>query len=93
MAKNQKKYASLSNLQTFLDKLKALFTTKSEFDNLTDNLIRVFIGTQAQYEVAYANGKIPVNTLVIITETEIPNSGENSSSQLGAGALGYLILG
>ena len=59
-----------------------------------DNLIRIFIGTREAYETANANGEIPVNAIVIITDDETPGgSSDQTSSVLGKGVLGYLILG
>ena len=56
-----------------------------------------FIGTRAEYTAAYAAGHIPVGTIVIITDEpdeddEQANSGATSSI-LGTGVLGYMILG
>ena len=36
---------------------------------------KIFIGTYAEYETANANGKIPINTLVIITDDETTSGG------------------
>lgn len=79
-----------------------------DFDGLAlyDSLIKafvnskIFIGTYAEYETANVNGDVPINTLVIITDDESFNgssSGDNTStstsSKLGEGVLGYMILG
>lgn len=71
-----------------------------------DEKAGVFIGTYAEYQTAYANGQIPINTFVILTDDETSggdsgDSGDSSgdstststSSLLGTGALGYMILG
>ena len=79
------------------------------YDSLIKEFIdnKVFIGTKEEYETAYANGNIKIGTFVIITDDDINNSGGNSggsgdsgeenegktSSKLGEGVLGYLILG
>lgn len=46
------------------------------YDALIKNFIsgKKFVGTHEQYETAYANGEIPVNTLVIFTDDESSSS-------------------
>lgn len=53
---------------------------------------KVFIGTQAEYDNAYSEGRISIGTLVIILDE---NTGSDVSvpSLLGAGVLGSFILG
>lgn len=57
-----------------------------------------FVGTPEEYSIAYANGQIAVGALVIILDNEGDN-GENdnnsdaTSSILGKGVLGQMILG
>lgn len=61
---------------------------------------KIFIDTYANYEVAYANGEIPNGTLVIIVEDDVDigdidgtgGSSSSTSSILGTGVLGYMIL-
>ena len=64
---------------------------------------KLFIGTYEEYEAANANSEIPINALVIITDDETSSGGSGGSSSdstststsslLGTGALGYMILG
>lgn len=62
---------------------------------------KIFIGTYAEYEAANTDGEIPVGALVIITDDETSGSGGSSgdssststSSLLGTGVLGYMVLG
>lgn len=60
-------------------------------DEKIKNLI--FIGTMKDYEEAYAAGKIAVNTLVVITDQTSGSTSEATSSILGKGVLGQMILG
>lgn len=56
------------------------------------NLIPTFVGTNNQYEEKKA--EVPEGTIVIITDDETGgNTGGNTSSVLGTGVLGYMILG
>lgn len=85
----EKKYLSLDMLALYDALIKEFINSK------------IFIGTKAEYETANANGKIPINTLVIITDDETTSGGSGSgdssststSSLLGTGVLGYMILG
>jgi hypothetical protein len=53
-----------------------------------------FIGSQAQYDTAWANNEIPVGTLVIITEKDFDNSDEDAArAVLGDAILGLMQLG
>ena len=76
---------------------EALNVSKEYTNTRIANMI--FIGTYAEYETAYANGEIPNNTFVIITDDESDDGsgGDNvstsTSSLLGTGVLGYMILG
>lgn len=55
---------------------------------------KVFIGTQAEYDNAYSEGRISIGTLVIILdENENTGSDVSVSSLLGTGILGKMILG
>lgn len=92
--------SDVADLQATLDK------TESDIVELK---ARIFIGTYAEYQAANANNSIPVNTIVILTDDngessggnngsgDSGDSGENSptatSSKLGEGVLGYMILG
>lgn len=63
---------------------------------------KIFIDTYSNYETAYANGEIPNGTLVIIVEDDVDigdiddsggsSSSTSTSSLLGTGVLGYMIL-
>jgi hypothetical protein len=55
----------------------------------------VFIGTYAEYQTAYANGQIPVNSFVILTDEESGggSSGGNESTDSTTAMLGYAVLG
>ena len=70
----------------------------TEYDALIKAFInsKIFVGTYAEYQTADVNGKIPVGALVILTD-DATSGGESSStstsSKLGTGALGYMILG
>ena len=52
-----------------------------------------FIGTREAYTAAYAAGHIPVGTIVIITDEDDEDDSGITSSTLGQGVLGHLILG
>lgn len=64
----------------------------TEYDGLLKAFInsQIFIGTYADYETACTNNQVPNNALVIITDDE---TGSATSSKLGEGVLGYMILG
>jgi hypothetical protein len=64
-------------------------------DGTSERFNTTFVGTRAEYEAAYAANKIPVGTIVVITDEpddDTANVGA-SSSILGTGVLGYMILG
>ena len=93
--------SDISDLTVTANELNFVAGITSNIQTQFDNLIKVFIGTYAQYETANANGEIPINTLVILTD-DGASSGDSSSggdssaytsSILGTGALGYMILG
>ena len=77
------------------------------FDQFTlyDSLIKayvdgkIFVGTTAEYQTAYANGDIKVGALVCIIDDENSGSsggstsGSSTSAVLGEAKLGYMILG
>lgn len=52
---------------------------------------KMFYGTQTEYEAAYAAGKIAVGALVVIADDEEKTDG--TSSKLGEGVVGEMILG
>lgn len=69
-----------SEIDGFCDKVNEL---------CTENIL--FIGTQAQYEAAFNDGKIATGSLIIIIDNDDPASDEFSSI-LGVGVLGKMIL-
>lgn len=68
----------------------ALATSKEYTDNKVAGMI--FIGTYAEYQTAYADGQIPINTFVILTDEESSGGGNDSASSTTA-MLGYAVLG
>ena len=54
---------------------------------------KIFIGSKAQYQLAFEQGKIPNGTIVILTNDAYTDNEDASSSILGTGVLGYMILG
>ena len=73
----ENKYISFDKLTLYDDLIKAFINSQ------------IFIGTYEEYETAYANGKIPINALVVITDDEI----SSTTAQLGYAILGQMILG
>lgn len=51
----------------------------------------VFVGTQAEYDTAYAEGKINTGSLVVILDDEM--NSESTIALLGKAILGQMILG
>ena len=74
-------------------------------DGTSESFNTTFVGTRAEYDTAYAENKIPVGTIVYITDeddedddvnepgNDEPTEGDITSSILGTGVLGYLVLG
>lgn len=72
-------------------------------DEISTLKSKIFIDTYANYETAYANGEISNGTLVIIVEDDVDigdidgtggsSPSASTSSLLGTGVLGYMILG
>lgn len=96
--------SDVSDLTVTADELNFVSGTTSNIQNQLNTLSsRIFVGTYAQYETANANGEIPINALVIITDDGTSSGGSSgsdgessstsTSSLLGTGALGYMILG
>lgn len=55
---------------------------------------RVFVGTQEEYDTAYAEGKIAMGALVIILDgSETEEGGATISALLGTAILGQMLLG
>lgn len=82
----------------------SLSTTLDTAKGYTDTKVAsmVFIGTYAEYQTAYANGQIPINSFVILTDEEGGSSGGNESggestdsttAMLGYAILGQMVLG
>lgn len=75
----------------------ALATSKEYTDNKVASM--VFIGTYAEYQAANANGQIPINTFVILTDDESSGGGSSgdvtspTTSMLGYAVLGQMVLG
>ena len=95
--------ASASQLSDAIKEyIKSLLVTGSVIsytkgDGTSESFNTTFVGTRAEYNTAYAESKIPVGTIVVITDEaddddETENAGA-SSSMLGTGVLGYMILG
>jgi hypothetical protein len=59
---------------------------------LNDLSNKIFIGTQEEYDIAYAKGKINVGSLVIILDENEVN-GETTTAILGKAIIGALLLG
>ena len=59
------------------------------------NVVQTFIGTAAQYQTAYDEGKIEVGCLVFILDDEdvVEEETTSTSAKLGEAILGYMILG
>lgn len=79
------------------DKYDAIGSANQALDiakNYTDIVVasKIFIGTYAKYEAANANGDIPINAIVIITDDNGAVNAGATSSLLGTGKLGYMIL-
>lgn len=93
----QNSITEISNLGSVINYARA--------NGLTGSFNTTFVGTRADYDAAYAENKIPVGTIVVITDesddedtensgsTGGAESGTSTSSLLGTGALGYMILG
>lgn len=75
----------------------ALATSKEYTDNKVASMI--FIGTYAEYQTAYADGQIPINTFVILTDDESSSGGSGgdatspTTAMLGYAVLGQMVLG
>lgn len=53
---------------------------------------RMFIGTQEEYDIAYAEGKVAVGALVVILDENETNS-DAATAMLGKAIIGTLLLG
>ena len=91
--------SDITNLTVSADELNFVSGITSNIQNQLDVLTnRIFIGTKEQYKTANKNNQIPINTIVILTDDEDLNGGSIddstvTSSLLGTGVLGYMILG
>lgn len=90
----ENKYLNLYGLTLYNDLIKAFINSQ------------IFIGTYEQYEIAYVNGQVPINALVILTDDNtsgggggIPETPDNpdtppaTTAVLGYATLGQMILG
>lgn len=93
--------SDISDLTATVDELNfvsgATENIQSQLNVITS---RIFVGTYAEYQAANANNEIPINAIVILTDDESSSGGSgggststSTSSLLGTGALGYMILG
>ena len=84
---NIREGASLGStaLQTIPDE----YVTENELNDTVNS--KVFIGTMAEYQEAYSNGKIAEGALVIILEDG--EDAKDTIALLGTAVLGKLILG
>lgn len=57
------------------------------------NILKTFVGTKEEYEEANKQGLIAVGTIVYILDDDEDINGGATSSILGQGVLGYMILG
>lgn len=70
----------------------ALNTSKEYTDTKIASM--VFIGTYDEYQAAYADGQIPINTFVILTDDGAGSgSGEDATTEETTAKLGYAVLG
>jgi hypothetical protein len=72
--------------------------TSSALNNLNQRIqdvsTKVFIGTEEEYNTAYAEGKIAMGALVIILDgSETEEGGATISALLGTAILGQMLLG
>ena len=58
---------------------------------ISDIANKIFIGTQSEYDAAYADGKIAIGAIVVIVDDKEKTNG--TSSKLGEGVVGEMILG
>ena len=63
---------------------------------------KIFVGTQKEYDMAYANNRIALGALVVILDEELggntggsggDNSGSSTTAKLGVAVLGQMKLG
>ena len=85
------KIINLETLKYYNDKIIE-YINDSIGTELNDLKNKIFIGTQEEYDTAYANGKINVGALVIILDENEINS-EATTSILGKAIIGALLLG
>jgi hypothetical protein len=52
---------------------------------------KIFVGTQTEYDIAYANNRIALGALVIILDEEL--GGASATAKLGVAVLGKMKLG
>lgn len=60
---------------------------------------KIFVGTQTEYDMAYANNRIALGALVVILDEELggntggDNAGSSTTAKLGVAVLGQMKLG
>ena len=79
----------------------ALTSSKEYTDNKVKSI--TFVGTYAEYQIAYADGQIPIGAIVVLTDDESSGGGtggdngggtdEDNPSSSTTAMLGYAVLG
>lgn len=64
-----------------------VFVSKAYVDS------KIFVGSQEQYDKAYAAGKIALGAIVIITDDDVNADSAGTTAVLGKAVLGQLVLG
>lgn len=85
---NIREGASLGS--TALQSIPDEYVTENELNDAVNS--KIFIGTQSEYETAYAAGKISVGALVIILGDDETNTSA-TTAMLGKAIIGTLLLG
>lgn len=82
---------------TALQEVPEEYVTETELEKKITETVqycdsKVFIGTQEEYNIAYAEGKVAVGALVIILDENEVNS-DATTAMLGKAIIGTLLLG
>ena len=83
-------------LDTTLTKEGTAPDSKVVGDAINKLKTKIFVGSKGQYQLAYEQGRVPIGAIVIITPEPVYDEDiddDESSSILGTGVLGYMILG
>jgi hypothetical protein len=92
----------ITDLSVTADELNLVSGVTSNVQAQLDALVsRIFVGTYEEYKTAYANNQIPINTIVILTDTSTDTGGGSSgdtttdetTAKLGFAVLGKMVLG